>query len=197
MFNALYRSHCVKALSHRADQCLAREECEYIILRLCALYEEKTQSQQPASQIHGTTLDQHRSWWRTVQSHSICLACLVRRPQHVLACRHSICDLCAGMWGTPLSGWEYGYLLKSCPLCRQSMEVRVRSLPPTAAVRAVAIDGGGVRGVIPLRKMCEMQSTLGPDCPLPDCVDVSFGTSSGRYTARRDVSAALMIGGQC
>ncbi|KUL81600.1 hypothetical protein ZTR_10492 [Talaromyces verruculosus] len=180
MFDALYRSHCESALSCSEDPSLMREECEHIKLRLCALDEEKIQHQQPASQIHRHTLDQHRSRWRTVHSHSICLACLVRRPQHVLACRHSICDFCAGMWGTRLHGWEYGYLLKSCPLCRQSMVVRVRSLPPTAAVRAVAIDGGGVRGVIPLRQTCEMQSTLGPHCPLRDCVDVSFGTSSGR-----------------
>jgi hypothetical protein len=59
------------------------------------------------------------------------------------------------------------------------MYVRVQLLPKTTAVRAVTIDGGGVRGVIPLCMFSAMQTMLGDDCPLADLVDVSFGSSSG------------------
>lgn len=42
----------------------------------------------------------------------------------------------------------------------------------------VAIDGGGVRGVIPLEFLILVQEQLG-ECRLQDLVDLAIGTSSG------------------
>lgn len=43
----------------------------------------------------------------------------------------------------------------------------------------LAIDGGGVRGVIPLEYLVLIQESLSPFCRLQDLVDLAVGTSSG------------------
>lgn len=53
-------------------------------------------------------------------------------------------------------------------------------LPPTMNPTILAIDGGGVRGVIPLEFLILIQEILG-SCSLQDLVDLSLGTSSGVY----------------
>ena len=51
--------------------------------------------------------------------------------------------------------------------------------PPTAGVRILCIDGGGIRGVIPLEFLGLLQGDIGPECPIQDFFDMAFGTSSG------------------
>lgn len=51
-------------------------------------------------------------------------------------------------------------------------------LPPTMSPTILAIDGGGVRGVIPLEFLALIQEHLRP-CVIQDVVDVALGTSSG------------------
>jgi hypothetical protein len=46
----------------------------------------------------------------------------------------------------------------------------------------LAIDGGGVRGGIPLEFLLLIQEYLGPDCKIQDVVDLSVGSSSGKLT---------------
>lgn len=53
-------------------------------------------------------------------------------------------------------------------------------LPPTMNPTILAIDGGGVRGVIPLEFLILIQENLG-SCALQDLIDLSIGTSSGLY----------------
>ncbi|KAJ6109862.1 hypothetical protein N7486_002097 [Penicillium sp. IBT 16267x] len=50
-------------------------------------------------------------------------------------------------------------------------------LPPTLSPTILAIDGGGVRGVIPLEFLLLIQEHLGP-CAIQDVVDLAVGTSS-------------------
>lgn len=53
-------------------------------------------------------------------------------------------------------------------------------LPPTMNPTILAIDGGGVRGVIPLEFLILIQEILG-SCALQDLIDLDLGTSSGMY----------------
>lgn len=53
-------------------------------------------------------------------------------------------------------------------------------LPPTMNPTILAIDRGGVRGVIPLEFLILIQENLG-SCALRDMFDLSIGTSSGLY----------------
>ncbi len=73
------------------------------------------------------------------------------------------------------------YHVQRCPLCGAgSLEVTLK--PPTAGVRVLTIDGGGVRGVVPLEFLRILQDTIGPECPVQDLFDLAFGTSSGKFT---------------
>lgn len=109
-----------------------------------------------------------------------CLLCLSHPPQHPLPCGHAYCDVCAAWYGSPVEGAEYEYSVRRCALCQMSTDILVRVLPPTASVRAITIDGGGVRAIMPLRFLGYMQKILGPGCLVQDMVDVAFGTSGGR-----------------
>lgn len=59
------------------------------------------------------------------------------------------------------------------------MELTVEPKPRTAGPRVLVIEGGGVRGIVPLRIMLSLQERLGPKLPLYDMVDLAVGTSSG------------------
>jgi len=53
-------------------------------------------------------------------------------------------------------------------------------MPPTAGPRVLSLDGGGIRGVIPLVFLEHIQQEMADlDCPLRDYFDFVCGTSSG------------------
>ncbi|KAE8396949.1 patatin-like phospholipase [Aspergillus pseudonomiae] len=114
-----------------------------------------------------------------LQSDRICLYCLVRTAQHALPCCHNICDVCPQLFGTPVSSAEYQFTLSSCLLCNSQAKFVVDVLPPTMNPTILAIDGGGVRGGIPLEYMIMVQESLGPGCQLRDLIDLAIGSSSG------------------
>lgn len=80
-----------------------------------------------------------------------------------------------------MEGAEYRYLVDCCVICQKACSNLINVLPPTAPVRAICIDGGGVHGFIPLRYLVHIQQILGPECPLQDLFDVAFGTSTGKH----------------
>ncbi|KAL4893422.1 acyl transferase/acyl hydrolase/lysophospholipase [Aspergillus ambiguus] len=114
-----------------------------------------------------------------VQSDIICLYCLVRSAQHSQACHHAICDHCAQLFGRPAADAEYRFTLPMCFLCLSSGTLVIDVLPPTMNPTVLAIDGGGVRGGIPLEYLIMIQEHLGPDCRIQDLADLSVGSSSG------------------
>ncbi|KAH1893616.1 hypothetical protein KXV57_002773 [Aspergillus fumigatus] len=115
-----------------------------------------------------------------VQSDRVCLYCLVRPAQHSLACHHAVCDICPQLFGTPASYEEYQFTMPLCLLCLSRATLVVNVLPPTMNPTILAIDGGGVRGGIPLEFLLLIQEYLGPDCKIQDVVDLSVGSSSGK-----------------
>ena len=115
-------------------------------------------------------------------SNRTCLCCLRRTPENVMSCGHAFCDFCIRIFGTPvLGGSGYKFTLETCVLCGQGRIARALK-PPTAGPRILSIDGGGVRGVVPLEFLDMLQSTLGPECPIQDLFDLAFGTSSGKVS---------------
>lgn len=118
----------------------------------------------------------------SIRSNRICLYCLCHSAQHVLACGHTVCDRCVQVFGTPTKGFECRFVVKGCLYCLYQRPLIADILPPTMSPSILAIDGGGVRGVIPLEFLFLIQENLG-DCPLQDVVDLAIGTSSGNYEA--------------
>ncbi|KAK0304140.1 hypothetical protein LTR82_017315 [Friedmanniomyces endolithicus] len=74
---------------------------------------------------------------------------------------------------------EETFLLKRCVLCRVGCDVKVVLKPPTAGVRIISVDGGGIRGVIPLQIMLLLEASMGRACRLQNFIDIAFGTSAG------------------
>ena len=114
-----------------------------------------------------------------VQSDRICLYCLVRSAQHSQACHHALCDQCAQTFGHAAADAEHQFTISMCLLCLSRANLVIDVLPPTMNPTILAIDGGGVRGGIPLEYLLLIQEYLGPQCRILDLVDLSVGSSSG------------------
>jgi patatin-like phospholipase/acyl hydrolase len=59
-------------------------------------------------------------------------------------------------------------------------ELTMKVHPPTAGVGVLCIDGGGTRGVVPLKLMKRIQDRIGLSIPFQKFFKVAFGTSSGK-----------------
>ena len=113
-----------------------------------------------------------------VQSDRICLYCLVRSAQHSQACHHALCDQCAQTFGQAAADAEHQFTISMCLLCLSRAILVIDVLPPTMNPTILAIDGGGVRGGIPLEYLLLIQEYLGPQCRILDLIDLSVGSSS-------------------
>lgn len=122
--------------------------------------------------------------WDKVRSNICCLGCFGDCPQHVLSCTHSLCDSCVPRFGEPESTQEYRYAVWKCPICSTPSDLRVVLKPPTAGIRVLNIDGGGVRGVVPLKILELLQASMGQGGPIQDYFDIAFGVSAGTSSQR-------------
>jgi hypothetical protein len=80
---------------------------------------------------------------RTFISHTVCLSCLMRPPEHALPCGHSICTSCLILYGRTQP--DHHVEISSCPMERTAKRFRSISKvywkPPTCGVRVLALDG--------------------------------------------------------
>ncbi|KAJ5456073.1 uncharacterized protein N7458_004337 [Penicillium daleae] len=94
-------------------------------------------------------------------------------------------SLSGRVFGVPVSGREYRFIIKGCLYCLYQRPLVVDVLPPTMSPTILAIDGGGVRGVIPLEFLLLVQEHLHP-CSIQDVVALAVGTSSDYRIIRPD-----------
>ena len=85
------------------------------------------------------------------------------------------------MFSRLVLGSEYTYELGSCPLCSSRWLIATLK-PPTAGVRILSINGGGIRGVVLLEFLGILQNAVRSDCLVRDLFDLAFGTSSGKLS---------------
>ena len=71
--------------------------------------------------------------------------------------------------------------------------IEVRIHPPTAGAGVLCIDGGGARGVVPLKIMERIQDRIGLPMPFQKFFKAAFGVSSGQSVV--PVSTAPMLTG--
>jgi hypothetical protein len=150
---------------------------------LTRLFEEMNQrATSTAADIHRLLLCRSDLGWLSLRSDDTCLVCLRRRPQYGLPCGHCICDNCIRVFGRKNQHDPWLFEVDSCFFCGVSAsEVDVKILPPTAGVRVLTFDGGGVRGLVTLQYMQILQERIGLPYPVQDNFDVAYGTSSGRF----------------
>lgn len=166
-------------------------KCQLIEYCLAKYHRELLLGRGPPRRVHQANLEGWQCLVADTFSGQTCLGCLRRPPQHPLTCGHAYCDVCAAGYGSPLEGAESQYLIATCVLCRRTCDNRINVLPGTAPVRALTVDGGGVRVFIPLRFMWHMQQFLGADLPVQDLFDVAFRTSAGE-SADLDLRVGLI-----
>lgn len=122
-----------------------------------------------------------------LSSTTTCFYCLCRSPEHMLACRHAICDTCVVIFGTPNKSAEYHFDIMKCPLCHKTSQLTIRQLPPTKRPLVLSLDGGGIRGIIQLGLLRALEKRLGHGMRIPDIFDLSGGTSVGMWQSRYSV----------
>ncbi|KAF2727575.1 FabD/lysophospholipase-like protein [Polyplosphaeria fusca] len=139
-----------------------------------------------------SALDQHterlKSLWPNFarfKSFKSCFSCLMLMPEKVFDCGHAICNVCIRRFGERPRSEKHEYTLIACILCGQSQSKRsFRLKPPTAGIRILCIDGGGIRGVVPLTFLQDLDRSLSHfKRPLGDYFDYVCGTSAGGLIA--------------
>lgn len=115
-------------------------------------------------------------------SHSACLACLVSPAEHTLPCGHVLCTPClqdfGKMKGPTLIEMKY------CPLHYEEtadFKWPIAIVPPNAGIRILCIDGGGVRGIVPLTVLEHLEHEMMQ--PIQNFFDLMIGTSTGGIIA--------------
>lgn len=115
---------------------------------------------------------------------SYCPLCIIRRPQVPLPCGHKYCVEDIRLMGREVQ--KNKFLVSECVVCGRSIApVQFRFRPKTRGIRVLALDGGGVRGIILLECLKLLESKIQvylPDWPLINMFDMCSGTSSGKST---------------
>lgn len=188
MFRTLYRDAFYQVSKSRV---MAFEGSRDVILRsgfisrvenrLRVFLEQSIRGGTASSEIHRGNLRSFDDRWHSIQSSTTCLACLRRRPQYGLPCGHIVCENCVLVFGKCSVDDPWIYKVHHCFLCGAEMpeEVEVKVHPPTAGVGVLCIDGGGTRGVLPLKFLKRIQDRIGLPIPLQNFFKVAFGVSSG------------------
>lgn len=180
VFQQLYLPYCLNALQKIPFSILQQQNiCKYIEKNFELFFSKLELEEQTSAHLHKKNLAHYAQVWALLKTHKTCLFCLRRKPEHVLSCEHAICEVCVRIFGNPLSGNEFCYMVSSCILCVKKVSLSTRLKPPTAGARILTIDGGGIRGVIPLEFLRLLQDLLGFDLCLQDFFEQAFGTSSG------------------
>jgi hypothetical protein len=116
--------------------------------------------------------------WLTIRSSKTCFVCIRGRPQYRLPCGHIICDNCVRRYGDKSDLWAFD--IHHCFLCGlETSGANIKVRPPTATARLLSIDGGGVRGIIPLIVLQALEERIGLPYPVQGNFDFVFGTSAG------------------
>lgn len=131
---------------------------------------------------HAKFLRRQAEGFRAIKSHGVCYGCFVRPYEHRLPCGCSVCARCCADLG------ETGRAptlrsFAACPLCdtRYGSTARIRVPPPTAGYRLLELDGGGVRGIVQIVLLQQLQKHVG--LPVAMLFDLVTGTSAGGINA--------------
>ncbi|KAI1316415.1 hypothetical protein F5Y16DRAFT_420638 [Xylariaceae sp. FL0255] len=118
--------------------------------------------------------------WKTVRDDNICLMCLMAAPEYSIPCGHRFCDSDIRRYGAPRG--PSTFYVDACWLCSQKAGLVFRLKPRTKGINVLGIDGGGIRGIVPLETLSSAEQRLKPylpGFPIQDLFDLAIGTSSG------------------
>lgn len=180
MYHELYARDCTDAINTYTVQQCVRDK---FIDSVQTIYENEYSQlkvSRSASEIHRNTLSKLNLYLKDIKSHKTCLCCLMRSPEKVLSCGHAICDTCVKIFGHKLN--KVTFSLLSCVFCGEpQVSTEFKFTNDTAGLRILSLDGGGVKGVITLEYLLQLQNELiNLGCALHEYFDYVCGTSAGR-----------------
>jgi len=171
VFHALYRDPFRRAITSGV---MAFDESKDVVLRggFIGLIENHfvdyfnrclQGTQRSSADIHRENTKSFQEQWQSIYSTSTCLCCLRRRPQYSFSCGHCICEHCVIVFGSTCPDDPWLVEVRECFLCgiKTPSKVVVKLHPPTAGIGVLCIDGGGVRGIMPLKLMKMIQDRIG------------------------------------
>lgn len=124
----------------------------------------------------------HCHSFKHVKNNEYCPLCILRRPEYSLPCGHMYCEPDIRLIGQAIS--RNTISVSQCALCRQPMApVVFRFRARTRGIRVLALDGGGVRGILLLDCLKLLESMIQiylPGMPIIELFDLCAGTSSGK-----------------
>ena len=105
----------------------------------------------------------------------------MRTPEKVFTCGHALCNTCIRILGSRTRDAKYSFVVSSCPVCSEFHGGKPFELiPPTAGIRLLCMDGGGIRGIIPLAVLYHIESVFSTMAvPLTEAFDFIYGSSTG------------------
>ncbi|KAI5924199.1 hypothetical protein F4810DRAFT_700832 [Camillea tinctor] len=118
-------------------------------------------------------------------SYSACLCCLRELPECALPCGHVLCLSCVEIYGKRTSRTTIE--VSRCPLHVRGVISDppwvITTKPRYAGSRTLCLDGGGIRGIIQLQVLREVEKVLGGDLPIQLFFDLIVGTDTGGIIA--------------
>ncbi|KAI0871339.1 hypothetical protein GGS24DRAFT_492309 [Hypoxylon argillaceum] len=118
-------------------------------------------------------------------SYSSCLCCLRELPECALPCGHVLCLPCIEIYGHRTSRTTIE--INRCPIHVRDVIASppwvIVTKPRYAGARTLCLDGGGVRGIVQLHVLRELEKILGPDLPIQLFFDLIVGTDFGGVIA--------------
>ncbi|KAF7910009.1 uncharacterized protein EAF01_003727 [Botrytis porri] len=129
--------------------------------------------------VHKNTLSRFNNEWKDIYSNTTCFCCMARRPENTMSCRHAICDECTISVGKELELHAWTFLIPHCIFCGKANDRKFRLKPKTAGVRSIIAEGGGIKGIIPLSFLKELETAIGLPTSIHEHFDLAFGSSSG------------------
>ncbi|KAI5801210.1 hypothetical protein EDC01DRAFT_647235 [Geopyxis carbonaria] len=145
---------------------------------------------------HAKNILEQREYLKDAKSKRTCFMCLMAIPDCSLPCGHTLCETCIRRYGEHDEHDSHTVSFMRCPLgCDNELRPNQNSdtnakfwwsihlKPPTAGVRILALDGGGVRGVIASTIVSKLEDELGLGLPIHRYFDLIVGTSAGGILA--------------
>jgi len=188
VFDKLYKDATSEAIRERllalnepANEGRQPEPVSTVRSLMQQFFQQSIHDSVSASEVHRQNIARFEDRWRGRCSTSTCFSCF-QRPQYGLQCGHTICEDCIVDFEDCCADDPWLFRFTRCFFCRAALpeEVTVKVHPPTAAVGVLCIDGGGVRGMIPLKLMKRIQDRIGLSMPLQRFFRLAFGISSGK-----------------
>ncbi|KAL4861318.1 hypothetical protein BDV12DRAFT_208132 [Aspergillus spectabilis] len=179
VYDRLYREHCRAAWEIHQDPHPDRH-CD-AVHKYLAQFVEQLGPRHSSVAIRRETLTAVGTQWPGICLPTICCFCLSRWVEHTLPCRHAMCDTCLTILGSPSRSAEYHVDLSRCPWCQEACDLTVRQLPPTKGAVVVALDGGGIRGLVTLGLLRALERRLDGAMSIAEVADYIIGTSVGAF----------------